>query len=530
MGPLRLTVRHPGRDPEVIDVKSVKAKGLLALLAVAPDFCRSRKFLQEMLWSDRARTQASASLRQEVLNLSRLHPALDAALERSRTSIALNPDLVRVVETPDAPRAVFLEDLAVTDRVFRDWLNGERQARAVRADGLAAATIWPAAGQVRRRQIAFLSTPKTGEATAFLEDMISHFIGCGLSDSLLVDIVDADADAGSGDTTWIQLHASLRDCDHTALRVSVLDGPRKTRIWSDIGVFKHASATDFDDADILSFCSRTVVAVLDALSVRGQQGVSEDGVDAGIMAHLATRKIFSMDRDELIIADGLLASAFERSSQGVFLAWRGLVRSFQAFERHDLDYDALRDTARELCYKAQESSPGNSMVLGLIASNRLVTADNPHVLQELAERSIRLNAANALAWDALSTAKLSLGERSNSYTLALRAQKISSHSPFGFWWDMGRAESAIAMGFVSEAIRFLEISASKAPLFHPPRRYLAALYALRGDEEKALAMAAELSAIEPDFSILRLAEDDHYPISLLRKSALFDADRLRALA
>jgi hypothetical protein len=57
MGPLRLS------DAEGADLtpRGRKAQGVLALLGTAPGLRRSRSWLQDKLWSDRARNKARAA-------------------------------------------------------------------------------------------------------------------------------------------------------------------------------------------------------------------------------------------------------------------------------------------------------------------------------------------------------------------------------------------------------------------------------------------------------------------------------------
>ncbi len=527
-GPFRLTRISPEAGSETIPVRSAKGKGLLALLAVAPEMWRSRTWLQSKLWSTRDPQQASSSLRQELLNLARLHPDLDDVLQRNRQDVALDPKRVVVRDAPIGTDEEFLSDVVVRDPAFKAWLKEARHARSGVANLLEAPRLGMQARSDTTRYVAFATSAPSSDPNSFLETTISHFVSRGLSDEMRVEVVDAAYADALPEVIRVELHATEKDERFSVLRISVRDGPHRTLIWSDIKLFSRDRLTDINDPDLLAYCAETVRGILDALSLRAPPTGGK--VEAGIAAQLATRKLFSMNPSELPKADALFAGAFDRIPQGVFLAWRGLIRSFQAIERHELDRERLTAEAQEFCFKAQEIEQSNSMVLGLIASNRLITSDNPFVMKELADRSIRLNASNALAWDALASATLMLGEPMKAHMIAMRAHKISGGTPFAFWWDMGRAEAALALGLADEATEFFEKTIEKAPSFLPPRRYLVALHARAGNHDRALSQARFLARREADFSLLRMAEDPKYPISLLRKSGLLDKPKLRDLA
>ena len=58
-----------GADGAEVPLKSRKAKALLAYLARSPRMSRSRDEIMALLWSDRAKAQARASLRQALVRL-----------------------------------------------------------------------------------------------------------------------------------------------------------------------------------------------------------------------------------------------------------------------------------------------------------------------------------------------------------------------------------------------------------------------------------------------------------------------------
>ncbi len=114
-----------------------KAMALLALLATAPAGRRSRKWLQNHLWSDKGESQGAASLRQTLYeirsNLDTYREVLFSdknivALDLTQTSV----DILQIFDVGQFPVAhhaevpQFLEGLDVGDEVFEEWLRDQR--------------------------------------------------------------------------------------------------------------------------------------------------------------------------------------------------------------------------------------------------------------------------------------------------------------------------------------------------------------------------------------------------------------------
>jgi adenylate cyclase len=116
---LRLTLfgkfSAAGADGAEIPLKSMKAKALLAYLALPPGKSRSREEIMALLWSERGEAQARASLRQVLTGLRKeLGEAAMAALVVTDDAVSLDP--------------------------FEEWLRDER----LRLEEMAAPTDQPA--------------------------------------------------------------------------------------------------------------------------------------------------------------------------------------------------------------------------------------------------------------------------------------------------------------------------------------------------------------------------------------------------
>lgn len=126
IGPLTL-VKANGSD---ITPKGKRAKALLALLALSPAGVRSRRWVQDKLWSERPQEQGAASLRQEISNLRRSFKAAGVEILKSdRETLRLDRSLVHLdLEDPAAlaQGEDLLEGLDIRDPEFEDWLRTER--------------------------------------------------------------------------------------------------------------------------------------------------------------------------------------------------------------------------------------------------------------------------------------------------------------------------------------------------------------------------------------------------------------------
>lgn len=144
IGPLTV-LRADGTD---VTPKGKRAKALLALLALSPGGARSRKWVQDMLWSERSAEQGAGSLRQELSALRRGFRAAGVEiLSCNRDKLQLDLDRV-YFDTYDAATVAvgddLLEGLDVGDPVFEDWLRTERM-RYEAPEGLEAQTPRPRA-------------------------------------------------------------------------------------------------------------------------------------------------------------------------------------------------------------------------------------------------------------------------------------------------------------------------------------------------------------------------------------------------
>lgn len=126
-------------DNTKIELKSTKARALLAMLSLAPNGKHARVWLQSTLWGRATREHRQASLRRCV---SELRAAFGEEFDTlfASDAFALGIDLNRVRVERNPQDGAFLEDIAVREDGFNTWLKQNRTAAsggfAARASGL----------------------------------------------------------------------------------------------------------------------------------------------------------------------------------------------------------------------------------------------------------------------------------------------------------------------------------------------------------------------------------------------------------
>ncbi len=130
MGPLYLQTAA-GKE---ITPKSQKWCALLAMLATAPNGRRSRKWLQDRLWSDASERLGATSLRQAVFQIRRKLGIHENLLTSEQSVVRLDTSQLVVdvlhfnqitVNSSEVPQ--FLEGIDVDDIEFEDWLREQRE-------------------------------------------------------------------------------------------------------------------------------------------------------------------------------------------------------------------------------------------------------------------------------------------------------------------------------------------------------------------------------------------------------------------
>ncbi|MGQ0567065.1 MAG: hypothetical protein ACT4OK_18645 [Gemmobacter sp.] len=510
-----------------------KSQALLALLASAPDRTRTRRWLAEKLWSDRAPEQASGSLRQALTDIRAALGLHSDVLGADRQKVWLDGARV-AVETTEAPSPEFLEGIDVRDPEFSIWLRLERLRRqtprmpdaAGFADGQTAFSPALRRSIVSRPQVIMLRSQPASDALALLEDLLIDCVALSLRETLGMHVFAKRPSQMPPHWIEVSVQAFVTGTGKRGLRVRASEGETGRLLWTGGSAPLPASGPIADDLETILFANQVVEALGDALTLTPSSGVPNDAL---AVQRLAMRKMWTMQAGRMAEAEELFALADQMESRGLIKAWQAQLRVFRMIERHDGTDPSMREEALDLCAQAMEREPNNSMVLAVVAYARNALDRDPLASVELAKRSVRINPVNPVAWDSLSIAKLYSGHVAEAHEIAQRVQKMGAMRPNRFWWDMGLCVTAALTGNESLALQMARSASAQAPDFRAALRYLVALSAGRGAPEVALAAAERLKQLEPTFSFDALAHDPAYPVGALRRSGLLRADRIRAI-
>jgi tetratricopeptide (TPR) repeat protein len=543
VGPIQLIDRDGcERTP-----KGRKARGILALLAVAPGNCRSRAWIQDKLWSDRGSEQGAGSLRQTLTELRRSLGPFKTCLLIDRTMVTLDPRRVAIVlqESATAGRRhfsfddpVLFEGLDVPDREFEDWLRDQRQIfdlnREPSSDPRSVACDMPQAGGAEQPRASAMSTrrvlvlqPKELKSTpqgSIGADRLTDIIAKTISEFSTIDVLDfRDLKANSPLKTLSEDSLSLRtdvaeDTAGATWRV-VLSTAIGRKLVASVSVRQCGDCAAADDPGTLREANYVIEAALD--SFLSAPYADDQQRMATILCHQGIKLLFQLGRENLQLADDLFQRAFELEQRGVYLGWRAYLRTFLLAERLAHDRVVVAEEALDLNRRALELEPYNSYVASFSAQVHTIVRRSYVAAYEYAQRSIQLNRANPLGWACLGIAECHLGKALIGFEHALVAREIARATPIRFQIDGLACIAGSMAGDVGKSIWLGEASHAFAPTFKPPLRYLSALYLLSDKQEESFATVQKLKILEPEFSY-DLLRDKAYPTIGLQRSKLLD--------
>jgi len=171
---------------EDIAPKSVKSRGLLALLATTQDLKAERYWLQQMLWSDRGYEQGASSLRQALTEIRRALGAHAGLLEADRRLVMLNPTQLKIND-PIPATQTFLSGLNIRDPAFTGWLEEARRHRMGSLQARVAQGAAPAilgAQKPAQASVVFCASRASDPMRAYFEDTFIDNVARSIDETL----------------------------------------------------------------------------------------------------------------------------------------------------------------------------------------------------------------------------------------------------------------------------------------------------------------------------------------------------------
>lgn len=553
---VRLCVLGPFRvldsDGEDRTPRGRKTCALLALLALAKDNKRTRKWIQDKLWSDRADPQGAASLRQSLAEIRRKFGPNKNCLVSDHFTVGLNHNLISIdidtynVTTDSATKGhiELLEGMDVRDPEFEDYLRQMRrqfQSRIVEEKNEAAVLQVPAHSSLtnpapKPYHIVLTRGQEDGSAdSALLADSFMDTIAKTITELGFADVIDHrsqqlsahDVDRQFSSTQSMGLRSNIvKSNGKHLLRVILTKHPENRMLWSNTIEGKGHSVLSIDDENVLNYVNQLINVTLDQLIQ--QKSESPECLNSVFLCHAGIQTLYQFGGDNFTVADDLFARAFELEPRGIYLAWRAFLRTFLLAERQFSCRQELEDEAFYYMHKSLEMEPHNSFVVAFSAHVHALMRRSHAAAFEMAERCLQLNRANPFGWVGLGLAKCHLGKPEEGFLDTLTASSMAGTAPYRFHLDGLSCIAGVMAGDFDKATICGEVSHANAPSFAPPLRYLSALYLHSGNHEASRKKVLQLKTLEKDFSLESL-KDEAYPAAGLQRSNLLNAIPVRQI-
>lgn len=486
-------------DGQDVTPKSRKGQGVLALLASGEDFLRTRRWLQETLWSDRTPQQAGGSLRQTLTELRKTLASCGEVLQSDRNAIWLNPDMVETdLDDPAPTGQAFLEGLDIRDPKFDEW----RQAQCRTPAHMPLPSGLPG---VRFRCLG------DGSNGGVIGSIVADQLGHSLEEQVSSWIVDRQGD--------VEVKCDLAELPQSnVLTVRVTHEHTGTLLYSGFREYQGNASQALVAGFLAELVHETVGRVVAKLP--RVLGLDRPEVVAAGFANIALSRLGSFETEKLAEADSLFERAYAADGNGLYLAWRAFVRMAQVVDQGSSMAPELLEEVETLLSKALEAAPYNSVALSLVSLTRNMLFDDHGTALELADMATRVNANGLLAKQSLAVAASTKDDPQSAYQASRLCQSALGADGLRHLWDLYHALVCIRAGHLNEATRSAERAARASAAFAAPRRQLVSLYLASGKPDAAKRTMNELRELEPTFTMDRYLHDEAYPVLTLRNAGL----------
>lgn len=537
-----------GPDAQALTPKNQKSKALLAMLALAPRGSRSRVWLRDKLWSDRREDQASASLRQALLDIRKsFGPEFRDLLHSEKYSVTLDLSRVRIdvieqVEALEKNETAglsfsenagehFLEGFDICDPEFESWLTLERQIWEQRLEAKATPAQVPAPSSGFAEAPAPSPTSGNGASspvqhTTNLQQ--SWAVGAQMvsPDQAYATLLDAKLSqnmhemgripvmrlwpgqppppVGQGpEVPMIFRTSEIQQGGNIRLMIDLLTGDQGISVWSTSQVFSPAELNAQGSAAINGMIAQAVIQIGRHLRARATQ---PDMAMAGQLIE-CIYQIFDLSADELSKAEETLTKLNKEQPNAKTFAWMAFAKSFQIGQRFSPDAASQIAEAHYFASRALEEDEYDPLVLSLAAHIHSYLFSEFDHAASLYERALKIDPEQAIGWDLYATMHAYTGRNDTSLAMASWGQHLGGNTPLSYYFDTTKCMAAALSGDHKTAIAAGQKALIQRPEFNSILRYLISSHAHLGDHQAVEDLREKLHSVEPDFStdVLRSA-------------------------
>lgn len=487
-----------------------KAIGVLALLAECDTMRRSRRWLEDKLWSDRGPDQARGSLRATLHEIRRSLGPAAALLQSDRADVWLDTGLV---ETDLADRAFdreFLEGLDINDPEFNDWLILKRLEYGHSTENA------PPPRQGNGRQLSiqcgipWIASSTKSTVSQVIEDQVGKIIR---------DFVALSQCTVGERAPDLIVRTSVETTGQGAAIFSqIIDASSDQIVHSDHCFTDDIGAFLMNQEAIGRFCWGIADVALERLPATGK-GDSPAAMRARFV-QLALSEVLTFEGSRMRNSLSVMDQAAEYLNSGLFHAVKAWALMSMIMEGFQIEDAAALEQIHGLVRRAEEASPGDAMVAAVAANVSAILFEDYGKASTLARRVLRENPNNLFALQALSVCRAQAGAFDLAYKLSNHSRVVSSLSKFEAMCNLHHALLCINLKRLAEATNAADKAGRLSASYRAPRRQLIALRTLKEGPEAAQCDIAALQSLEADFALERYLFDRSYPSHTLRNSGV----------
>jgi len=496
-------------DGEPIDLRGIKHRALIAILATAAHGTHTRSWIQETLWMLSGEELGRASLRRALSDIRKVFGAeFDEIFHTSNADVQL--DLSRVELTGDASDGLFLDGINLPEPGFRDWLAEKR--RHFKRDFGATLLARRAGITPKLAVLPFLPRQRLDDE-AHLADLMAMEITRSLSRSKLIDVI-SHLSSRRLNTRMLDMSEIRRSLgfdyvvygsvqiNDNEFRVDadLADAESGRVVWSDGFTGKIADLLRGQTNMIAEVSSRIGHGIL-AASVELAKRRPLIDIQSHALLMSAVALMHGQDRDGFLRAQSYLEELISRGPKHAVLhAWLAKWYTLAAHQGWAGNGDA-RQLAVDCAARALETEPKCAFSLAI---DGMVHSDNPlddAFVTDRFEQSLQLDPSNALAWLLYSRQLTYRGDGEQSLAYAERACSLSPFDPHQYFFDLLRACAKSACGDHEGALALAETSLKANPRHVSTLRIKTISLEMLGRHSEAAASADELLLWEPGLTI-----------------------------
>lgn len=528
---LKLFSKFALTDSNGVDLTPVgtKARGLIALLALSPEFTRNRIWLQDKLWSDRAPEQSSGSLRQALSDIRRSLGDCRELLVTDRDSISLSPEYFRINDEIPKLNGVPLNtelfpSLDVKDAEFEHWIRDQRE-RIVPLDHEVSESQPKPQASLKIPTVIFQTEMTLGiSQQALAVEVIKNVSNSLLEFSdfrIFSDLVSSQEGLGNNFNQGVMVLLQISsNRDYQSISATIANPITGQLHWMNSIQLDDTADKERQNEQIIIFCSQLFESIVDSFS---EESFEIFGLQAAaLFGKLGRNLLFQLDKQSLSRADQYLESAYEIEPHGHLLAWRSYIRNISQFEHKTLSFLDNDDGMDELIREAVAQDPTNSTTLAVAAQIEYIGGASIGQSLNLANQSVERNPANAFGLAMLANTHIANGDFQAGSAAAQNALNCVTISKSRFFFEFFCCMAATGNKDYSTAIKHGEAAFYLKPDFRAPLRYLLVLYKATGQAEKFSKAYDQMRELEPGFEFSQILED-WYPAHTLRRLSIIDS-------